>query len=49
MDIEIYKYKSLLRLAKLAKLKEDREHVTNFFWKNPDQFKIDFLKNKKKI
>ena len=49
MDIEIYKYKSLLRLAKLAKLKEDREHVTNFFWKNPDKFKIDILKNKKNI
>ena len=49
MDIEIYRFKSLLKLTKLAKLKEDKEHVTNFFWKNPDKFKIDILKNKKNI
>ena len=49
MDIEIYKYKSLLKLTKLTKLKEDKEHVTNFFWKNPDQFKTDTLKRKKNI
>jgi len=49
MDIEIYKFKSLLKLSKLTKLKEDKEHVTNFFWKNPDKFKTDILKSKKNI
>ena len=49
MDIEIYKFKSLLKLSKLTKLKEDKEHVTNFFWKNPDKFKTDYLKNKKNL
>tara|TARA_B110000263_G_C15267562_1_gene491866 strand:- start:580 stop:1338 length:759 start_codon:yes stop_codon:yes gene_type:complete len=49
MDIEIYKSKALLKLSKLTKLKEDKEHVTNFFWKNPDKFKIGILKNKKNM
>jgi len=49
MDIEIYKFKSLLKLSKLTNLKEDKEHVTNFFWKNPDKFKTDYLKNKKNL
>jgi|TARA_Y100000294_G_C8552515_1_gene335943 spore coat polysaccharide biosynthesis protein SpsF (cytidylyltransferase family) len=45
-DIEIYKYNSLLRLNKLSNKNEDKEHVTNFFWKNPKLFKTMILKNK---
>ena len=45
-DIEIYKYKSLLKLSKLTNKKEDKEHVTNFFWKNPKIFKTMIIKNK---
>ena len=46
-DIEIYKYSSLAKLSKLAKKKEDKEHVTNFFWKNPNLFKTKILNCKK--
>ena len=49
MDIEIYRYKSLLKLAKLTKLQEDKEHVTNFFWKNPNKFRTGILKNNQNI
>ena len=45
-DIEIYKYKSLLKLSKLTNKKEDKEHVTNFFWKNKKIFKTMIIKNK---
>lgn len=46
-DIEIYRYSSLVKLSKLAKKKEDKEHVTNFFWKNPNLFKTRILNCKK--
>lgn len=46
-DIEIYKQKSLIKLSKLTSKKEDKEHVTNFFWKNPKIFKTDILKSSK--
>jgi len=45
-DIEIYKYKSLLKLQRLTNKKEDMEHVTNFFWKNRKIFKTMIVKNK---
>jgi spore coat polysaccharide biosynthesis protein SpsF (cytidylyltransferase family) len=45
-DIEIYKYKSLLKLSKLTNKKEDKEHVTNFFWKSKKIFKTMVIKNK---
>ena len=48
-DIEIYRYKSLLKVLKLSSLKEDKEHVTNFFWKNPKIFKTMIIKKKKDI
>ena len=48
-DIEIYKYKSLIKLQKLSNLQEDKEHVTNFFWKNKKIFKTMILKNKKNL
>ena len=45
-DIEIYRYKSLLKLQRLTNKKEDKEHVTNFFWKNKKIFKTMIVKNK---
>ena len=48
-DIEIYKYKSLVRLNKLTQKDEDKEHVTNFFWKNPRLFKTMIVNNKKNL
>jgi spore coat polysaccharide biosynthesis protein SpsF len=48
-DIEIYKYKSLIKLQKLTNLQEDKEHVTNFFWKNKNIFKTMILKNSKNL
>lgn len=48
-DIEIYSFNSLKKVFKIAKKKEDKEHVTNFFWKNPEKFKINILNNKKNI
>ena len=48
-DVEIYKYKSLLKLNKLSDKNEDKEHVTNFFWKNPAIFKTKILKNKNNL
>ena len=46
-DIEIYRYKSLLKLQKLSNSKDDKEHVTNFFWKNKNIFKTMIIKNQK--
>tara|TARA_S200000501_G_C20830532_1_gene747007 strand:- start:1049 stop:1804 length:756 start_codon:yes stop_codon:yes gene_type:complete len=48
-DIQIYKYTSLKKLSKLAKKAEDKEHVTNFFWKNPKIFKTMVLRNKNNL
>ena len=44
-DIEIYKQKSLIKLSKMSDKKEDKEHVTNFFWKNPNTFNVQILKS----
>jgi spore coat polysaccharide biosynthesis protein SpsF len=48
-DIEIYRYKSLLKLQKLSNSDEDKEHVTNFFWKNKKIFKTMIFKNQKDL
>ena len=48
-DIEIFKFKSLLKISKLSKNNEDKEHVTNFFWKNPKEFKTKMINNKKDL
>ena len=48
-DIEIYKYQSLLKVSKFSRLEEDKEHVTNFFWKNPKIFKTMIIKKKNNI
>lgn len=48
-DIEIYKFNSLKRLNRLTNNDEDKEHVTNFFWKNPKIFKTLTLNSKKNL
>ena len=48
-DIEIYKQKSLIKLSKMSDKKEDKEHVTNFFWKNPNTFNVQILKSNKNL
>jgi len=45
-DIEIFKYKSLVKVNKLVQTKPEREHVTNFFWKKKNIFKTNILKMK---
>ncbi len=45
-DIEIFKYKSLVKANKLTKNSTDREHVTSSFWKEKSIFKTSILKMK---
>jgi len=45
-DIEVFKYKSLIKVNKLAKTRPEREHVTNSFWKKKNTFKIEIIKMK---
>ena len=42
-DIEIFKLKALKKINKLTKNKSDREHVTNFFWRNEKLFKCHII------
>jgi len=39
LDTEVFTFKALSRANLLAKEKFEREHVTQFFYKNPKQFK----------
>ena len=48
-DIEIFKFKALKKINKLTKNKSDREHVTNFFWKNEKLFKCHIIGLKKNL
>ena len=48
-DIEIFKFKSLLKLSKLINSKVEKEHVTNLFWKNPRKFKTKIINRKKNL
>jgi len=49
MDTEIFSFKNLERAWKEAKLPSHREHVTFYFWQNPDKFKIYYDKNEKNL
>ena len=48
-DIEIFKFSSLKKAFNSAKNKEDMEHVTTYFWKNANKFKIKNYKIKKNL
>lgn len=40
MDVEVFSFQALKNAAGHAKLTEEREHVTPYFYKHPDVFKI---------
>lgn len=39
MDVEVFSYESLAKAHKQAQKPSEREHVTFYFWHNPDLFK----------
>jgi len=43
LNIEVFSFDALKRAYEKAALNEDREHVTSFFIKNPDQFKTNII------
>ena len=45
LDTEIFSYESLEKAAYETKLPSEREHVTTYFIKNPDKFKISNYEN----
>lgn len=45
MDVEVFSYELLERAAREAVLPSHREHVTFFFWKNPNIFSIKYVKS----
>jgi spore coat polysaccharide biosynthesis protein SpsF (cytidylyltransferase family) len=38
LDVEVFRFSALARAWHEAKLPSEREHVTPYIWKNPDQF-----------
>ncbi len=44
-DVEVFSIEALERANKEASSTSDREHVTFYFWQNPDKFKTTQLKN----
>jgi spore coat polysaccharide biosynthesis protein SpsF (cytidylyltransferase family) len=49
MDVEVFSYRLLERAAREAVLPSEREHVTFYFWKHPERFKVGYLRNKKNL
>ena len=49
MDTEVFSFKLLERASKEATLPSEREHVTFYFWKHPELFKVGYLKNEKNL
>ena len=48
-EVEIFTFEALKKAWKHAKKPSEREHVTPYFYNNPDQFKIFDVKNSKDI
>ncbi len=46
LDIEVFSFLALEKAYREAKLPSEREHVTPYFWKNPDLFRIANVSNK---
>lgn len=40
LDVEVFRFSALEAAHRQAKLKSEREHVTPFIWKRPEQFRI---------
>ena len=45
LDVEVFSFDALTRAYSKARLKSEKEHVTPFVWKNPDQFKLHTFEN----
>lgn len=48
-EVEIFSFSALKRAMKLAKKKSEREHVTPFFFNNPEKFKIFNIRNSQNL
>ena len=44
LDTEVFSFDALEKAWKEAKMPSEREHVTSYIWKNPDNFKTGCLK-----
>ncbi|OGE91172.1 MAG: hypothetical protein A3J05_00125 [Candidatus Doudnabacteria bacterium RIFCSPLOWO2_02_FULL_48_13] len=49
LDIEVFSFKNLKRAWQEAKLPSHREHVTFYFWQNPEMFKVYYCQNERKL
>lgn len=47
MDVEVFSMKTFERVAVEAKLPEEREHVTLFYYRHPEKFKLGSVVNQK--
>jgi spore coat polysaccharide biosynthesis protein SpsF len=48
-DIEIFNFRLLEKKISSNLNQEDKEHVTNFIWKNPKKFKLKIFASKKNL
>jgi len=46
MDVEVFSMKSFEGIAEEAKLPEEREHVTLYYYRHPEKFKLGSVVNK---
>ncbi|TQR17401.1 cytidylyltransferase domain-containing protein [Psychrobacillus vulpis] len=45
LDVEVFSFDALQRANDQANLQQDREHVTAYFYSNPDLFRIEHIKS----
>ena len=45
LDVEVFSYEALERAWKEASLASEREHVTPYIWKNPEEFRLAGVEN----
>jgi spore coat polysaccharide biosynthesis protein SpsF (cytidylyltransferase family) len=49
LDVEVFSLNALKKAVKNAKLSSEREHMSPYFTKNPNKFKLYNIKNKKNL